>query len=208
MEEDDVGEDSREGREVEAVGQDEEGGEVHGTNLGVALGVEAKGLRVDDACGVVSPARSVEDAGRDEGEAFGVVGVGPVGDRDENIEEEQEAGHDIEDSVTRGGDGAAQVAADGCPVEAKGADAQSPVAGGQLLGEDRVLPDDAADGEGGDEGEKVVGDDVVGEADDEEELQPRRPSPTPHLLLMQRSAIILPVFTHRTCIDTNKEPGM
>jgi hypothetical protein len=186
----DVGQGGRERREAEAVGEGEEDAQIDLAGTVVAGLVELEGLRVEHLVHVVPAAVGHEHVGGDDGEALGAVRVGPVGDGHDHVDDEEEAGHDVHDGERRRGQRRAQEPGDGGPVQAEGAHAEAVHAGADLLRGDGVLPHQAHQGDGGDGREQVVGHNVVGEARDqhgEEELQPRRPSLRPLLLLVQSS---------------------
>lgn len=190
FEEEDVGDGGGEGGEAEAVGDGEEDAEVDIAVVVVVLDVEGEGGGVEDAVEVVVLAGEVEEAGGEEGEAAGVVDVEPVSGGDENVDEGEIAGEDVEEDEGRGGHGASEEGGDGGPVDGEGTETEAVESGADLVGDDRVLPDPADEGEGSDGGEEVVGYDVVDEAtggDDEEELKAGEAALRPPLVLVQCS---------------------
>ena len=185
----DVGQRGRQRREAEAVGEGEEDAEVDLAGAVVAGLAELERGRVQHLVHVVPAAVGHEHVGGDDGEPPGAVRVAPVGEGNDHVDDEEEAGHDVDDGERRRRQRRSEEPGHGGPVQAERADAEAVDAGPDLLRRHRLLPDEAHHRDGGDGREQVVGHNVVGEAGGEhgeEELQPRGASPRPLLLLVQR----------------------
>ncbi|THU58213.1 hypothetical protein C4D60_Mb03t11790 [Musa balbisiana] len=181
MEEKNMRDGRRERGKADAVGHCEECAQVERTILLVGLDVEVE-VGVYDAGDVVALPGGCEEAIGEDGEGFGVVEVEPVRSGRDDIHDERKASRDIGSGKPRAGQGAA---------EADGADAEAMEARTELLGKDGAREDPAHPGEGGEHGEEVAWENVVGKATEEghhEELVPSHATFGATFFLVQGSA--------------------
>lgn len=173
--------------EADAISHGKEGAQIERAFLLVCRDVELE-VRVYNAGDVVALASGREETVGENGEGLGIVEVEPVGSRGDDVHDDNKAGGDVGGGEPGAGEGAAEVRGDGGPVEADGADAEAVEAGAELLGEDGVGKDPADPREGGEHGEEVAREHVVGEATDEsyhEELVTGEATLWPLLLLVE-----------------------
>lgn len=130
---------------------------------------------VNDAGNVVDTSLGSEELRGEDGEGLGIVQIVPVGEGGEHIHDEHKAGCNIGGGEPRAGQRAAEVRGDRRPVEADDGNAEAGEAGAELLGEDGMGEDPTYPWEGGEHGEEVARDYIVGKAayeGNEEELVP------------------------------------
>lgn len=190
MEEKNMRDGRRERGKADAVGHCEECAQVERTILLVGLDVEVE-VGVYDAGDVVALPGGCEEAIGEDGEGLGVVEVEPVRSGRDDIHDERKASRDIGSGKPRAGQGAAEVGGDGGPVQADGADAEAMEARTELLGKDGAREDPAHPGEGGEHGEEMAWENVVGKATEEghhEELVPSHATFGATFFLVQGSA--------------------
>lgn len=168
------------GREPEEPGADGDGEEWAEVQLPVVvigghIEVEVLGEHLG---GVVLLACGREELVGEDREFPGVEGVEPpVAERDDDVDEHDEADGRVGDGRPRRHQRAAVVRGDARPVQGECADAQAVIPGADLLRRDAAWPHPARPREEGQDREEVAGEGVVGEAreeEDEEEAHPRR----------------------------------
>lgn len=118
-------------------------------------------LSIQDAIDIVQAPISHEHLRGEDGERLRLVGVSPIRDRYDHIQNHAKAEHNVNDGEPGCSQRGAKKPCYGRPVECEGADAEAEKAGTDLLHRDGVWPDPADEGEGSDGLEEEVGYNVV-----------------------------------------------
>lgn len=116
MEEDDMGESGGKSGEAQTIGEDEEDAKIDLAIGVIPVLVELEGVSVQDSGHIVRSPILCKRMGRYEGEPLGIVGVGPICNGEEDIDNEEETQHDIDNGKGWGGQGASQEACNTGPV--------------------------------------------------------------------------------------------
>lgn len=188
VEKPDVGQSGGYGGEPETVRESEEHAQGDAALFLVCRHVYLE-LVVDNGRYVVSTAVAGEQVGGEDGEVLRAVQVqSPVAQRDDDVQDDEESDEYVDDGEEGADEGAEQEGGDGGPVQGESPNAQTPHAGAELLGGDRLGEHPANPGNARQRGEQVPRDGVPSEAAekrDEEKLGPRHSA---LLLLVQGPA--------------------
>lgn len=174
MEEHDMHHSCSQGSKAHTISHGKEGAHVKRAFLLISFHIEIE-VGVNDAGNVVDTSLGSEEVRGEDGEGLGIVQIVPVGEWGEHIHDKHKAGCNIRSGEPRAGQRAAEVRGDSGPVEPDNGNAKAGESRAELLGEDRVGEDPAYPWDGGEHGEEVARDYIVGKAayeGNEEKLVP------------------------------------
>lgn len=125
VEEEDMGNCGRQSSKAQAISEGEEHAEIDLAVVLIGIKVELEVLLIQNPGDVVVVPLGIKDMGREDGEALGLKGIGPVVEGGHHVQDDEEAEEGVEDGEGRVGHGGSGEGRGSGPIEAEGAEAEA-----------------------------------------------------------------------------------